>query len=49
LERAALLASNDPFDAHLPERIRSAPLPHTPLRLPPKRLSLEALEIDVIR
>ena len=50
LERAALLAGDGPIDAaHLPERIRSAPLPHTPLRLPPEGLSLEALEIDLLR
>lgn len=50
LERGALLAGDDPIDAtYLPERIRSAPLPHTPLRLPPEGLSLEALEIDLIR
>lgn len=50
LERAALLAESGSIDAaHLPERIRSAPLPHTPLRLPPEGLSLEALEVDLIR
>jgi two-component system response regulator AtoC len=50
LERAALLAGDGPIDGvHLPERIRAAPLPHTPLRLPPEGLSLEALEIDLLR
>lgn len=50
LERAALLAGDAPIDSvHLPERIRAAPLPHTPLRLPPEGLSLEALEIDLLR
>ncbi len=50
LERADTLASGDPLDVpHLPERIRSAPLPNTPMRLPPEGLSLEALEIGLIR
>ncbi|NJM08966.1 hypothetical protein HC891_26350 [Candidatus Gracilibacteria bacterium] len=48
--RAALLAGDGPIEAiHLPERIRTAPLPHSPVRLPPEGLSLEALEIDLIR
>ena len=50
LERAALLAGDGSIDSvHLPDRIRAAPLPHTPLRLPPEGLSLEALEIDLLR
>lgn len=50
LERANWLAGERPIDVqHLPERVRTAPLPHTPVRLPPEGLSLEALEVSLIR
>jgi transcriptional regulator with PAS, ATPase and Fis domain len=34
---------------HLPDRVRAAPLPNTPIRLPPEGLSLEELEVALIR
>jgi hypothetical protein len=50
LERADKLAGDDPLDVQLlPERLRLAPVPNTPLRLPPEGLSLEKLEIALIR
>jgi DNA-binding NtrC family response regulator len=50
LERADKLASDGPIDIHhLPDRVRVAPLPNAPLRLPPEGLSLEELEIALIR
>lgn len=50
LERAALLAAGEPIDApQLPDRVRAAPLPDTPFRLPPEGLSLEDLEITLIK
>jgi len=50
IERADQLAAGTPIDVqHLPERVRAAPLPHTPMRLPPEGLSLEALEISLLR
>mgnify|MGYP000010225146 CR=1 FL=1 len=50
LERAEQLAAGGPPDVqHLPERVRAAPLPNTPIRLPPEGLSLEELEVALIR
>jgi two-component system response regulator AtoC len=50
LERADKLAGAGPIEVlHLPERVRAAPLPNTPFRLPPEGLSLEELEIGMIR
>lgn len=50
LERAVLLARGGPIDErHLPERIRAAPLQEAPFSLPPGGLSLEELEIALIR
>lgn len=50
LERADKLAGAGPIEVqHLPERVRSAPLPNAPLRLPAEGLSLEELEIALIR
>jgi DNA-binding NtrC family response regulator len=50
LERAARLAGDGAIDVmHLPDRVRAAPLPHTPVRLPPEGLSLEVLEIELIK
>jgi two-component system response regulator AtoC len=50
LERAALLAKGGPIDEqYLPGRVRVAPLPDAPIRLPPEGLSLEELEIALIR
>lgn len=50
LERAAHLAATGPVDLqHLPDRVRAAPLPNTPIRLPPEGLSLEELEVTLIR
>jgi DNA-binding NtrC family response regulator len=50
LERAAQLAGDSSIDVmHLPDRVRAAPLPHTPVRLPPEGISLEALEIELIK
>jgi two-component system response regulator AtoC len=50
LERAALLAQGGPIDErHLPERVRAAPLPDAPIRLPQEGLSLEELEITLIK
>lgn len=50
LERADKLAGAGPIEVqHLPDRVRSAPLPNAPLRLPPEGLSLEELEITLIR
>jgi DNA-binding NtrC family response regulator len=50
LERADRLAAGGPIDVqHLPDRVRAAPLPNTPIRLPPEGLSLEELEVALIR
>lgn len=50
LERAALLAGGGPIDErHLPDRVRAAPLPETPFRLPQEGLSLEELEVALIK
>lgn len=50
LERAALLAQGGAIDErHLPDRVRAAPLPDTPIRLPPEGLSLEELEVALIK
>ena len=50
LERAAMLANGGPIDERcLPERVRTAPLPDTPIRLPQEGLSLEELEIALIK
>jgi DNA-binding NtrC family response regulator len=50
LERAALLAQDGPIEEHhLPDRVRAAPLPDTPFRLPSEGLSLEELEIALIK
>lgn len=50
LERAALLAKGAPIDEqHLPGRVRAAPLPDAPIRLPQEGLSLEELEIALIK
>jgi two-component system response regulator AtoC len=50
LERAALLAERGPIDEpHLPARVRVTPLPDAPFRLPQEGLSLEELEIALIR
>lgn len=50
LERAALLAQGDPIEErHLPDRVRAAPLPDAPIRLPQEGLSLEELEIALIK
>jgi DNA-binding NtrC family response regulator len=50
MERAATLASDDPIEErHLPERIRLAPLPGSPIRLPLEGLRLEEVEISLIR
>jgi DNA-binding NtrC family response regulator len=50
LERAALLAQGGPIEErHLPDRIRAAPLPDAPIRLPQEGLSLEELEIALIK
>lgn len=50
LERAALLAAGGPIDElHLPARVRAAPLPDAPFRLPHEGLSLEELEIALIK
>lgn len=59
LERAAQLAQGDPLapeptrsvieERHLPDRVRAAPLPDAPIRLPQEGLSLEELEIALIK
>jgi two-component system response regulator AtoC len=59
LERAALLAQSESMapgptrnvidDRHLPDRVRAAPLPETPFRLPQEGLSLEELEVALIK
>ena len=50
LERAALLAEGGTIDErHLPDRVRAAPPPDAPIRLPQEGLSLEELEIALIR
>lgn len=50
IERADKLAGAGPIEVqHLPERVRSAPLPNAPVRLPPEGLSLVELEISLIR
>jgi transcriptional regulator with GAF, ATPase, and Fis domain len=50
LERAALLAQGGPIaERHLPDRVRAAPLPETPFRLPQEGLSLEELEVALIK
>jgi len=50
LERADRLAAGGPINVQqLPDRVRAAPLPHTPIRLPPEGLSLEELGISLLR
>lgn len=50
VERAVTLAGSGPIDEqHLPEHIRHASMPGTSIRLPPEGLSLEEVEITLIR
>lgn len=50
LERAAVLANGGAIEErHLPTRVRAAPLPDEPLRLPPEGLNLEQVEMALIR
>ena len=50
MDRATTLAVNGRIEeGHLPERIRQAPMPGTPIRLPIEGLRLEEVEITLIR
>ncbi len=50
LERAAQLALENVIEErHLPMRVRNTPLPDAPIRLPSEGISLEAVEISLIR
>jgi DNA-binding NtrC family response regulator len=50
VERAARLAGEQPIEErHLPERVRATPLPDLPYRLPSEGVSLEAVEIALIK
>ena len=50
MERALTLASGGPIEErHLPEHIRQAPMPGTPIRLPREGLRLEEVEVALIR
>jgi DNA-binding NtrC family response regulator len=50
LERASQIAiTTEIEERHLPTQVRAAPLPDAPIRLPPEGLSLEAVEIALLR